>query len=545
MNLKVKLSVNEILQNKLFLNAELAAGEKGLGRLIRWVHVTEVDSIENLLSGNELLLATGIGWKQDKEVFISMVQQAIDANAAGICIELGDYITEIPPEVIHLADSHGFPLIVFTKKVRFIDITQEIHSLLIEKHYKILSDLEEYSNHLNQLLLFSNPHQKILELIHDHLKMTVVYITNNGEVQIISKKTKAEEKVLAELFKSNNMPQHMNVAHQAVQALSQTFADLFVLSETEDITEFDFLILDRSAVALAQSLLRELYIEEQRKTKEAEWVRNWLEGNNCTEQTRKYLFELNLGFELNKSSVLLCKSNNSNITNSEFNYLKVYCHSIFEQRGIYILSHVEKNQVFFILLNKWKPCDFKQRIQEGVEALKKSDFVKKQQFSQLEFSVGKFVESLEQIQNSYQTAKETMGMLEKLPHQLSTFFYEDLYIFRLVLAAQDQGILNDFIGDYLGPVIAQDRQNNGELLKTLRIYLQCKGAKKETAEQLHIVRQTLYHRLEKLYELIGRDFMDSYKRQAIEVAISAYEYLSASKPASDYGKLPKVVNSMY
>ena len=55
------------------------------------------------------------------------------------------------------------------------------------------------------------------------------------------------------------------------------------------------------------------------------------------------------------------------------------------------------------------------------------------------------------------------------------------------------------------------------------MYLQCKGSKTETAEQLHIVRQTLYHRIDKIYELIGNDFMDPYKRQAIEVAISAYE----------------------
>ena len=65
------------------------------------------------------------------------------------------------------------------------------------------------------------------------------------------------------------------------------------------------------------------------------------------------------------------------------------------------------------------------------------------------------------------------------------------------------------------------KRKNGELLKTLNIYLQCKGSKTETAEQLHIVRQTLYHRLDKIYELIGNDFMESYKRQAIEVAISA------------------------
>ena len=201
----------------------------------------------------------------------------------------------------------------------------------------------------------------------------------------------------------------------------------------------------------------------------------------------------------------------------------------------------------FILINKWKNEDFKRRIQEGIEGLKSSEFLKKYKFSDFGFSVGKFVTNLNEVRNSYTSAKETMNIREKIPNELNSFFYEDLYIFRMVLAAHNQGILNEFIADYIGPVLSQDQQNSGELLKTLKTYLQCKGAKKETAEQLHIVRQTLYHRLEKLYELIGRDFMDPYKRQAVEVAISAYEYISASQSKSEYENtaIPRVVNRLY
>lgn len=41
--------------------------------------------------------------------------------------------------------------------------------------------------------------------------------------------------------------------------------------------------------------------------------------------------------------------------------------------------------------------------------------------------------------------------------------------------------------------------------------------------------------------------MDPYKRQAIEVAISAYEYISASQSKSEYENttIPRVVNRLY
>ena len=66
-------------------------------------------------------------------------------------------------------------------------------------------------------------------------------------------------------------------------------------------------------------------------------------------------------------------------------------------------------------------------------------------------------------------------------------------------------------------------------MNTLSLYLKFNGSKKETAKHLFIVRQTLYHRLEKLYELIGEDFMEPPKRQAFEFAVAAYEYLDGAK----------------
>ncbi|MGQ3379502.1 PucR family transcriptional regulator [Priestia endophytica] len=534
MNFEGKLSVQEILQTQHFADAKVIAGEAGIHRLIRWVHVLEVTSIQNLLHGNELILSTGVGWKEDHNSFYSLVQQSINANAAGLCIELGTYISKIPQKIIDLANSYDFPIIVFFKKVKFIDITQEIHSLLIKKHYQILEDLEEYSSNLNQLLLSSNPHKKILEFLHDYLKVTVFYISNQGEIQVIPKKTPIEQEKIFQALQREEVTSSLHSAHQSVQALDHTFADLFIVSERDEITEFDSLILDRSAIALAQSLLRELYIEEQRKTEEGEWVRTWLAGKNSEEQIHKYLLEIDPNLRPNGCTVLLCKAENLNKVTSEFNYFKLYTRSIFERKGIFLLTHIEKDTIIFILLNNRKDNDFKYRVQEVIDHLKGSEFIKKQKLSHLEFSVGKFVNNLDYVKSSYHTAKETMSLREKMPNELLNYFYEDLYIFRLVLAANSQGVLHEFIHDYIGSVLLHDQQNNGELLKTLKVYLQCKGAKKETAEQLHIVRQTLYHRLDRLYELIGRDFMEPYKRQAIEASISAYEYASASKFSYEY-----------
>jgi purine catabolism regulator len=77
------LTVADILKRKNFEHAHVIAGEKGIHRFVKWVHVVEVTSIRNLLNGNELILSTGVAWRGNTELFVSMVKEFLDNQAAG------------------------------------------------------------------------------------------------------------------------------------------------------------------------------------------------------------------------------------------------------------------------------------------------------------------------------------------------------------------------------------------------------------------------------------------------------------------------------
>ena len=528
MNSGVELSVQEILKHKHFQNAEVIAGKAGLCRTVKWIHIMEIPQIGNLLNGNELILSTGVGWKGDKEVFLSLLKEFISSNAAGLCVELGMYMTDVPQEIIEFADYHNFPLIVFYHEVRFVDITQDVHTLLLEKHYQMISDLEVYSHQLNQLLLTSNSQSKILQLLHDYLQMTVVYCSKEGEILIISEKTSDEREEIINLIREDSMQNDMTFFCQSIRALEKTFAELFVISESE-LHGFESLIVDRTATALAQNLLRELYVEERRKVDEIEWIQKWLDGAHSEERIHRYIANLEPNLKVNGCIVLLCKIEDYDQKSSDFTYLKILFRSIFENQGFFLLTTVRKNQMMFILLNKRKTADWKCRVEAGINHLKKTDLMEKYKAGQIQFGVGKFIDKLSHVRKSYQTAQESLIIQQNMSKGHESYFYDDLHIFRLVLIADEQGALDDFISDYLGPVLIHDEKNNGKLMETLKVYLKCNGSKQETATNLYIVRQTLYQRLQKINELLGEDFMDFHKRQAIEFAITAYDYVSASK----------------
>ncbi|MNR12739.1 Purine catabolism regulatory protein [compost metagenome] len=85
--------------------------------------------------------------------------------------------------------------------------------------------------------------------------------------------------------------------------------------------------------------------------------------------------------------------------------------------------------------------------------------------------------------------------------------------------------MESFIRSYLGPIIDHDRLKGSELLRTLKVYLDHDGSKQIAAQQLFIVRQSLYYRLDKIEELLGADYMQPERRLALQVGIRAYQLL--------------------
>src|SRR5699024_10909822 len=141
-------------------------------------------------------------------------------------------------------------------------------------------------------------------------------------------------------------------------------------------------------------------------------------------------------------------------------------------------------------------------------------------------SFGKTVSNYEHLGKSYQTALSTLNNqrnIELLKHP----FYENLAIYRLIDLISDKEDLKEIILDYIATLLEYDNEKGTELLKTLQIYLKNKGAKNETADELHIVRQTLYHRINRIESLIG-DFMHPDKRFMIEFSLHALKYIDIS-----------------
>lgn len=100
---------------------------------VRWAHVAEIPEIPALLRGGELVLTTGIGLPRDDRGLTGFLRSLAAVPVAALAVELGRTFTDrLPPAMVAAAAHLGLPLIELPREVRFVEITEAVHSLILD-----------------------------------------------------------------------------------------------------------------------------------------------------------------------------------------------------------------------------------------------------------------------------------------------------------------------------------------------------------------------------------------------------------------------------
>ncbi|MGC4890398.1 PucR family transcriptional regulator [Micromonospora sp. DT227] len=130
----------------------LVAGDAGLDRPVRWVHVTEVPDIATLLGGGELVLTTGIGLPADDAGLRAFVGDLADVGVSGLVVELGRrYVGGVPRVMAAAAERRGLPLVELRRATPFVRITEAVHALIVDAQLTELRATEEIHQRFTEL----------------------------------------------------------------------------------------------------------------------------------------------------------------------------------------------------------------------------------------------------------------------------------------------------------------------------------------------------------------------------------------------------------
>ncbi|MFF3855832.1 PucR family transcriptional regulator [Micromonospora sp. NPDC002575] len=130
----------------------LVAGEAGLDRPVRWVHVAEVPDIAALLRGGEVVLTTGIGLPGDDAGLRAFIGELADVGVSGLVVELGRrYVSGVPRVMAAAAARRGLPLVELRRATPFVRVTEAVHALIVDAQLTELRATEEIHQRFTEL----------------------------------------------------------------------------------------------------------------------------------------------------------------------------------------------------------------------------------------------------------------------------------------------------------------------------------------------------------------------------------------------------------
>ncbi|MFO2548149.1 PucR family transcriptional regulator [Alicyclobacillus cycloheptanicus] len=426
------LRVTDVLRRPVFAAAQLVAGSEGLLRPVRWVHILDVPEAAIHLHGAELVLTTGMGFGGHVDRFAAFLNQLVEKQAAGLCIELGTNIREVPQAVIDQAEQSDFPLIVFPSPVRFVDITQDIHKLIL---------MQERQSFYEQEWV---------------------------EQQIRGLRTDVQTTLTEDALRTGQRAERKDTAVRGYRAA--------VIAIPEVVTP------------------AALHRPPHPSGIDADWFQ-W------------------------KSDVSL------------------HIRSAFARHGIQPYLSVRADAVVALLEytrdGKAKGQGALQQVpwrQPFAAAYESMVRVLHQRLGEAAvfMGIGSEVQSLGQAQQSYTDAVTALRVCRQMQAG-GWMAYEDTGIYRFITLLAEHPEAGAYVRDDLARVVAFDRTHHANLLETLKVYLDADRSKQQTADQLFIHRQTLYHRLEQLSQILDVDLDDPVQR--LSVHLSVYYYWFQERPS--------------
>lgn len=156
--------LREVLSVPALAGFRVAAGARGLGRMVRRMNVMEVPDILPWVKPNEFLLTTAYPFRDHPEELSNLVPALADRELSGLGVKLGRYLDRLPADLVTHADRLDFPVVELASHVRYDDVLQQTLTRILDHQVSALSVSERVHHTLAEIVLSGG---SLPEVAHD------------------------------------------------------------------------------------------------------------------------------------------------------------------------------------------------------------------------------------------------------------------------------------------------------------------------------------------------------------------------------------------
>lgn len=134
---------------------------------------------------------------------------------------------------------------------------------------------------------------------------------------------------------------------------------------------------------------------------------------------------------------------------------------------------------------------------------------------------------LEGIRRAYLEAREALEIGMALEMAGPVFRFDDLLLYHFLRL--EQVLVDRFVEQMLGPLVAYDERRKGELLKTLDAYFNADASVKMAGEMLFAHPHTVTYRLKQIERLTGWSLRNPEDKLRLQLALRAHKLAQARR----------------
>lgn len=159
--------------------------------------------------------------------------------------------------------------------------------------------------------------------------------------------------------------------------------------------------------------------------------------------------------------------------------------------------------------------------------------------------VGRPGGGIEGLRRSYRDALDALVLGQQVFGPGQAVCYANLGLYRLLLDMREQSDVDEYHREVLGDLIAADTKGGGELIRTLEAFFASNCSPTEASTRLHIHRNTLLYRLQRIHAITKLDLNDPEVRLTLQVALRIHQIRRATGAARGVSppRIATLVNS--
>ena len=507
------VTVDDVLALPVLERAQILAGHSGRSRRVEGVSVMADPQTLDHVPPGYVVLASSYTLGPDAVGLTALVPRLVEKSVAGLLLKPGESL-EIPEAMRKQADDLGLPLVQVPEDVPLNDIAAAALGVVLDHQATRLQRTAEIHERFTEVILTGGATRDVAMTLHRLLDRRVTVVDPAGSV-VATAPPDARPVIRGEGDTASGIVEH------PIQVEGERYGTLVVEADPDGLDEEGKVAVERAAVAIALRQVQARALAEAHESFVAVSLEELVSGQV---HDRDALTEraATLGWDLERPrAVLVARPDPQAMAAPTETTLRVLAAAARAALGHDAIVWVRTRGVAALVAPASPGRADRHQLMLALQreaAARRGDVA-------VGVGVGRPVGDPLDLATSLTEAVLALevGRWEDGPEAARLF--EDLGMERLLVGCSDTD-LEGFVDDTLGALLAYDRSSDGELVGTLRAWIDTRSVA-ETARRVFAHYNTIRKRLERIEELLGPVLTDS--RRLLDLAV-AFRLLDRSGP---------------